>query len=130
MGRTLSFSPGAVAQLGERRLCTAEVRGSNPLGSTLKIADLQEKREGYRKAPETLRGDLLQPYCNALPQRVLQGESCTILHVRKNVRVGVHHDFGVDVLREQQCRTRVPHRSWNLISGSFANPRAATASLR
>src|ERR671921_359284 len=25
---------GAVAQLGERRLCTAEVRGSNPLGST------------------------------------------------------------------------------------------------
>ncbi len=36
MGRTLSFGPGAVAQLGERRLCTAEVRGSNPLGSTLK----------------------------------------------------------------------------------------------
>ena len=29
--------PGAVAQLGERRLCTAEVRGSNPLGSTFKI---------------------------------------------------------------------------------------------
>src|ERR671920_775188 len=27
---------GAVAQLGERRLCTAEVRGSNPLGSTPK----------------------------------------------------------------------------------------------
>ena len=26
---------GAVAQLGERCLCTAEVRGSNPLGSTL-----------------------------------------------------------------------------------------------
>jgi hypothetical protein len=25
---------GAVAQSGERRLCTAEVRGSNPLGST------------------------------------------------------------------------------------------------
>jgi hypothetical protein len=30
------LGPGAVAQLGERRLCTAEVRGSNPLGSTLK----------------------------------------------------------------------------------------------
>src|SRR5215212_5161594 len=29
------LSLGAVAQLGERRLCTAEVRGSNPLGSTL-----------------------------------------------------------------------------------------------
>ena len=28
---------GAVAQLGERRLCTAEVRGSNPLGSTLEM---------------------------------------------------------------------------------------------
>src|SRR5215204_3057454 len=28
---------GAVAQSGERRLCTAEVRGSNPLGSTPKI---------------------------------------------------------------------------------------------
>ena len=28
---------GAVAQLGERRLCTAEVRGSNPLGSTPKM---------------------------------------------------------------------------------------------
>jgi hypothetical protein len=29
--------------LGERRLCTAEVRGSNPLGSTLKYLGLQEK---------------------------------------------------------------------------------------
>jgi hypothetical protein len=27
----------------ERRLCTAEVRGSNPLGSTPKTADLQGK---------------------------------------------------------------------------------------
>jgi hypothetical protein len=31
-------SDGAVAQLGERRLCTAEVGGSNPPGSTINKA--------------------------------------------------------------------------------------------
>jgi hypothetical protein len=37
-GKLASQSPfGAVAQSGERRLCTAEVRGSNPLGSTPKM---------------------------------------------------------------------------------------------
>src|SRR5690606_5987289 len=32
---------GAVAQLGERRLCTAEVRGSTPRGSTAQDIDKQ-----------------------------------------------------------------------------------------
>jgi hypothetical protein len=35
---------GAVAQLGERRNRTAEVRGSNPLGSTNNFNGLKEKR--------------------------------------------------------------------------------------
>jgi hypothetical protein len=52
---------GAVAQSGERRLCTAEVRGSNPLGSTQKYADLQAKYEGWVEATERGRGLVLQP---------------------------------------------------------------------
>ena len=31
----LEVPNGALAQLGERLLCTQEVRGSNPLGSTI-----------------------------------------------------------------------------------------------
>ena len=34
MAHHLDLLSGAVAQLGERRLCKAEVRGSSPLGST------------------------------------------------------------------------------------------------
>jgi hypothetical protein len=41
------------------RLCTAEVRGSNPLGSTPEIADLQVKFDGKEKAFDAL-GSLLQ----------------------------------------------------------------------
>ena len=39
---------GAVAQLGERRLCKAEARGSNPLISTRRLvaADKPEKEQG------------------------------------------------------------------------------------
>jgi hypothetical protein len=50
--------------LGERRLCTAEVRGSNPLGSTLKKWCFQRIRKERQKALEHVRGLLLQPYCN------------------------------------------------------------------
>ncbi len=49
--------------MGERRLCTAEVRGSNPLGSTPKSCNLQEKRKekgGLRKRC----GDFVQQPCN------------------------------------------------------------------
>ena len=38
---------GAVAQSGERRLCTAEVRGSNPLGSTPKSPANDGKNEEH-----------------------------------------------------------------------------------
>ncbi len=31
---------GAVVQLGERLLCTQEVRGSNPLGSTIEAREV------------------------------------------------------------------------------------------
>jgi hypothetical protein len=47
--------------LSDRRLCTAEVRGSNPLGSTLKTHNLQVKREGLVEARELIRGLVLQP---------------------------------------------------------------------
>ena len=52
---------GAVAQLGERRLCTAEVRGSNPLGSTQKCGSLQVRRERSVKTLELIWGLVLQP---------------------------------------------------------------------
>jgi hypothetical protein len=48
-----SFDPGAVAQLGERRLCTAEVRGSNPLGSTPKIRRFAGKNDGTKNRLKT-----------------------------------------------------------------------------
>ena len=47
-----------------RRLCTAEVRGSNPLGSTPRngptVGKTKENRQGH---PQT---NAMQPYCNAL----------------------------------------------------------------
>ena len=58
----------------ERRLCTAEDRGSNPLGSTSKCIDLQVKREGWVEAPDKLRGLVLQP----ILQRVFRGAICAV----------------------------------------------------
>src|ERR671910_3381709 len=52
---------GAVAQLGERRLCTAEVRGSNPLGSTVENAVLQEKREPRISSPTVSQAFVQRP---------------------------------------------------------------------
>jgi hypothetical protein len=65
MERTLSSGPGAVAQLGERRLCTAEVRGSNPLGSTygsVRFAGKFESRMSSLTADQAL---VQQPGSNA-----------------------------------------------------------------
>src|SRR5215208_4397418 len=50
--------------LGERRLCTAEVRGSNPLGFTRKSACLQEKYEERKEAPDLLGAIVQQPCSN------------------------------------------------------------------
>jgi hypothetical protein len=46
---------GAVAQMGERRNRTAEVRGSNPLGSTNHFNDLRSRSIWWRIAPEAYR---------------------------------------------------------------------------
>ena len=53
---------GVVAQLGERRSCTAEVRGSNPLNSTLpgyawpgESTGLLETFEALREVDPALR---------------------------------------------------------------------------
>ena len=40
----LEVPKGALAQLGERLLCTQEVRGSNPLGSTIIFILLLKRR--------------------------------------------------------------------------------------
>jgi hypothetical protein len=61
-------------ELEERRLCTAEGRGSNPFGSTHKRIDLQVKREGSVEAPNKLRGLVLQ----LILQRVNQGAVCPV----------------------------------------------------
>jgi hypothetical protein len=86
--RGVSARPaGAVAQLGERRNRTAEVRGSNPLGSTkanstktsLLVALSQRCELGRERGSETRRAAL---YC---PATISNGEtqvtgSCTLLH--------------------------------------------------
>jgi hypothetical protein len=48
-------------------------------------------------ARSTLRANLLQPYCNASSKRLLQGAGGTILHIRKDMRVGVKCDRGARV---------------------------------
>jgi hypothetical protein len=60
--RPIRASGGAVAQLGERRNRTAEVRGSNPLGSTNDFNNLKPRwiwrrvvPEAYRKQPHRTR---------------------------------------------------------------------------
>ncbi len=95
------------------RIHTAEVAGSNPASPTLKSGGFQDKRIAIEEAPERIRGLLLQPYCNPLPQRVLKGAGCALLHIREYMGVGIkgygdsgvpHHlgdDLGVDVLRQQ-----------------------------
>ncbi len=60
-----------------RCLCTAEVGGSNPLGSTTKSRILRVKREGSVEVTDKLRGLMLQP----LLQRVFQ----SMLFARKAV---------------------------------------------
>src|SRR5215212_9749419 len=86
----LSF--GAVAQLGERRLCTAEVRGSNPLGSTLRsglpMANTREEKSPGIKT----RGYYTNYYTNALRKRLFHSCNGAILHVRQDVRVRVQSD--------------------------------------
>ena len=62
---------GAVAQLGERRLCTAEGVGSNPIGSTTKSRVLQAKRGARAEAVDPTGGPVLQPVL----QRALQSAS-------------------------------------------------------
>jgi hypothetical protein len=47
---------GAVAQLGERRNRTAEVRGSNPLGSTNLLAALKDAVMTHLLVPTAANG--------------------------------------------------------------------------
>ena len=81
---------GAVAQSGERRLCTAEVRGSNPLGSTLKkhvfAGKIYKSQRSPGVHPGLLTATVLQP---ALPQRVLKGAGRAILHGGQYVGVSI-----------------------------------------
>jgi hypothetical protein len=46
---------------GENWCDKPEVRGSNPLGSTLEIHDLQVKRERLLEGPELILGLVVQP---------------------------------------------------------------------
>jgi hypothetical protein len=71
---------GAVAQSGERRLCTAEVRGSNPLGSTLKICWFAGKIELEDQLIETANTVLVQ-------QRRGEGEKAVINEVYQRISV-------------------------------------------
>jgi hypothetical protein len=49
---------GAVAQLGERLLCTEEVRGSNPLSSILRNTDSSEKDRMVGEAIQETGSDI------------------------------------------------------------------------
>src|ERR1043166_3243117 len=51
--RALNRVNGAVAQLGERRVRNAKVRGSIPLGSTIKVSQIIYNTNGLRE-PVTL----------------------------------------------------------------------------
>jgi hypothetical protein len=95
-------------------LCTAEVRGSNPLGSTLKRCGFAgETYKTLRSpgcTPGLLSATVLQP---VLPQRVLKGAGRAILHGGQYVGVGIQSygyggvpqhlgDYlGVDVPRQE-----------------------------
>src|SRR5918994_4882703 len=88
----LCRSFGAVAQPGERRAGSAEVRGSIPLGSTLQsglpISNAREK-----KSPRFSRwGYYTVFYTNALRKRLFHSCNRAILHVGKHVRIGIERD--------------------------------------
>ena len=63
----LSPSLGVVAQLGERRLCTAEVRGSTPRGSTGRAAEtIRRDTRWDRHVDKVRRGT---PWCPRVATR-------------------------------------------------------------
>jgi hypothetical protein len=96
------------------RLCTTEVRGSNPLGSTLKrcgfAGETYKTLRSLGVHPRLLSATVLQP---VLPQRVLKGAGRAILHGGQYVGVGIQSygyggvpqhlgDYlGVDVPRQE-----------------------------
>ena len=63
--------PGDVAQLGERRLCKADVTGSNPLISTW--LSLEVRREGFDRSSwliKKIEGKIAREYCDPAVCRV------------------------------------------------------------
>src|SRR5919112_5377083 len=83
---------GAVAQLGERRAGSAEVRGSIPLGSTLR-SGLPVGNTGKKEGPRAQRGAYYTNYyTNALRKCLFHSCNSAILHVRQDGRVGIERD--------------------------------------
>jgi hypothetical protein len=78
-------------------------------------------------------GLFTEPYCNASAEGLFESTGRADLHVGEHMRVGIERDsdvgvtqhlrddLGVDVLREQQCRARVPE----VMEGRFYEPRLA-----
>ncbi len=79
--------------------CTAEGVGSNPIGSTLKCADLQVKCEGSVDTTELVRGLVLQP----------------ILQRAFKLRAKTPCVMGEDVRSLPRVRWRISHRRLTIL---------------
>ena len=75
--------------------CTAEVRGSTPLGSTYKYADLQVKREESVGPAELIRGLVLLPALQHIPAEAVAIGSISAL--RSKAQMGRWSSAGASI---------------------------------